>query len=132
MGNPDPINAWQPARGGRSWRDSASATMWDMTEPAIATPDLKPLLDRAAVLQALIDQKHWATDTAGAIAMATNSVMELARPVPTREEIMSAMITAIYEDPEPLVRQGMPQQEWELLSIAADAVVALLSGSAGG
>lgn len=57
---------------------------------------------------------------------ATDAVMGLARSMPTREQVMSAMIRHIYEDPEPLARQGMPQQEWTLLSLAADAVVALL------
>jgi hypothetical protein len=57
----------------------------------------------------------------------TDAVVRMARPMPTREQIMSAVIGEIYEDPEPLVRQGMPEEEWRLLSIAADAVVALLN-----
>lgn len=103
--------------------------MGDMTEPVI---DSTPLLDREAVAARLLYEEgsEWAEGTNRHYELA-DAVIELARPMPSRDEIMSAMIGAIYEDPEPLVRQGMPQQEWEVLSIAADAVVALLKGTEG-
>lgn len=49
---------------------------------------------------------------------------------PDRETILNAMLAHIYEGESiPLIRQGMPQNEWTLLSLAADAVVSLLTGS---
>lgn len=128
MGNPDPINAWHKPGTGRAatWR-----TMGDMTEPATASQsEAKPMLDREALAARLLYEEgsEWAEGTDRHYELA-DVVMEMARPVPSREAIMSAMIGAIYEDPEPYARQGMPQQEWELLSIAADAVVKLLNGA---
>lgn len=54
-----------------------------------------------------------------------------AKPPIDRERIMSAIIDHIYEDAEPTVRQRLPQHDWELLSMVADAVVALLACAPG-
>jgi len=105
--------------------------MGDMTEPTTASEsEVRLLLDREALAARLLYEEgsEWAEGTDRHYELA-DVVLEMARPVPIRDEIMSAMIGAIYEDPEPLARQGMPQQEWEMLSIAADAVVSLLNGT---
>lgn len=105
--------------------------MGDMTEPAIETPSAIERRNHWFRLAAELGQQDDFVEMLAHERRLPSTRSELAKlaPVVSRELILSTMIAHIFEEGDTgLVRQGMPQAEWTLLSLAADAVAALLDG----
>lgn len=110
-------------------RSPSDLTRYELRE---LEQDRTPLLDREAVwwrVRRLYLEggafEHVAEEAADDVA---DAVLALARPVPTRAQILSATIAHIYEDDTAVVRQSIPEREWTLITLATDATVALLAG----
>lgn len=114
---------WEARRAENDGGPQGQTHAWMRAALEAAAPLLgpRPLLDEKAVARAI-------TNATGHASVAITGVMELARPMPTREEISSALMDSGVAQ---YVRHEAPGHTWVegYAQVLADAVLALLNGA---